>query len=255
MRLACTQDRRVEHEVVQQADRSAATTKAMLGAARALFASHGYAEVSIDQIAQRAGYAKGAFYHHFSSKQEVFEQVLDSLQAQLALLVARRARRAPAAPLPRALARNILDYLEGAIQPRVRRILLIDGPMVLGWKRWREIDDKYFADVVRAGVVSLMSEEAGAAQIASATRLMLGAITEAALSSGMAENPVKLARQHCASFELLLAGLQGMRKPRAGRPQRPIAVSPSKAPSRRSSRTSALVKASAHDRLLRSDTA
>ena len=209
--------------MVQQADRSAATTKAILDAAHALFASHGYAEVSIDQIAQRAGYAKGAYYHHFSSKQEVFEQVLDGIQAQLALLVAKRAQRAPAAPLPRALARNILDYLQGAIHPRVRRILLIDGPMVLGWKRWREIDDKYFADVVRAGVVRLMSEHARAAQIASATRLMLGAITEAALSSGMAEDPAKLARQHCASFELLLAGLQGMRRPSAPRRQRSAA--------------------------------
>jgi AcrR family transcriptional regulator len=215
--------------VVQQADRSAATTKAILDAAHALFASHGYAEVSIDQIAQRAGYAKGAYYHHFSSKQEVFEQVLDGIQAQLALLVAKRAQRAPAAPLPRALARSILDYLEGAIHPRVRRILLIDGPMVLGWKRWREIDDKYFADVVRAGVVRLMSEQAQAAEIASATRLMLGAITEAALSSGMAEDPAKLARQHCASFELLLAGLQGMRRPSARRRQRSTAASPSKA--------------------------
>ena len=215
--------------MVQQADRSAATTKAILQAARALFARHGYAEVSIDQIARRAGYAKGAFYHHFSSKQELFEQVLDGIQAQLALLVARRAQRAPAAPLPRALARNILDYLEGAIHPNVRRILLIDGPMVLGWKRWREIDDKHFADVVRAGVVRLMSEEAGAAEIASATRLMLGAITEAALSSGMAEDPAQLAVQHCASFELLLAGLQGMRKPSARRSRRASAASRSKA--------------------------
>lgn len=215
--------------MVQQADRSAATTKAILDAARALFARHGYAEVSIDQIAERAGYAKGAFYHHFSSKQEVFEQVLDGIQAKLAVLVATRAQHAPAAPLPRALARNILDYLEGAIHPSVRRILLIDGPMVLGWKRWREIDDKYFADVVRAGVIRLMSEDAGAAEIASATRLMLGAITEAALSSGRAEDPATLARDHCASFELLLTGLQGARQPSAKRPQRPSAASPRKA--------------------------
>ncbi|MEQ1784682.1 MAG: TetR/AcrR family transcriptional regulator [Hyphomonadaceae bacterium] len=176
--------------------------------AGALFARHGYADVTIDQIAEKAGYAKGAFYHHFSSKSEVFEQVLDNVQAQLAILVAQRARQAPAAPLPRALARNILDYLEGAIAPGVRRILLVDGPVVLGWKRWREIDDKHFADVVRAGVISLMSEQADDAQIASATRLMLGAIMEAALSSGMAEDPAKLAREHCSSFELLLTGLQ-----------------------------------------------
>ncbi|WOB10221.1 helix-turn-helix domain-containing protein [Piscinibacter gummiphilus] len=207
--------------MVQQADRSAATTKAILDAARALFARHGYAEVSIDQIAQRAGYAKGAFYHHFNSKQEVFEQVLDGIQAQLAVLVAKRAQSAPAAPLPLALARNIFDYLEGATHKSVRQILLIDGPMVLGWKRWREIDDKHFADVVRAGVISLMPDDAGAAQVASATRLMLGAITEAALSSGMSEDPATLIREHCASFELLLTGLQGAG---ASSPRRPRAL-------------------------------
>jgi AcrR family transcriptional regulator len=194
--------------VVQQAERSAATTKAILKAAHSLFARHGYAEVSIELIAQKAGYAKGAFYHHFSSKREVFEQVLDGVQAQLAVVVEQRAQRAPPAPLPRALARSILDYLEGAIDPKVRRILLIDGPVVLGWKRWREIDDKYFAEVVRAGVLSLMPVQASEAAIASATRLMLGAIMEAALSSGMAADPAALAREHCATFELLLVGLQ-----------------------------------------------
>jgi AcrR family transcriptional regulator len=195
--------------VVRQAERSAATTKAILKAARTLFSSNGYADVSIDQIAQAAGYAKGAFYHHFSSKREVFEQVLDGVQARLQLLVVRRAKRAPSAPLPRALARNILDYLQGAIDPGVRRVLLIDGPVVLGWKRWREIDDKYFADIVRAGVISLMSKRASEAEIASATRLMLGAIMEAALSSGLAAEPARVAREHCETFELLLTGLQG----------------------------------------------
>lgn len=200
--------------MVQQADRSAAAIKALLDAARALFARHGYAAVSIDQIAQRAGYAKGAFYHHFGSKQEVFEQVLDGIQAQLAQRVARRAQAAaadpsaPPVPLPRLIADNILAYLEGAIQPRARRILLIDGPMVLGWQRWREIDDKYFADAVRNGVTNLLGAGAGAVQVDSATRLVLGATMEAALSCGMADDPAPMARAHGDSFELLLSGLQ-----------------------------------------------
>ena len=194
--------------MAQQAERSAATTKALVDAARWLFARHGYAGVSIDQIAQRAGYAKGAFYHHFSSKQAVFDHVLEGIQAKLAVMVAERAQPESSAPLPRVLARSILDYLEGAIDPTVRRILLIDGPMVLGWKRWREIDDQYFAEVVRAGVIRLMSERASAEQVASATRLMLGAITEAALSSGMADDPAGTVSAHGDSFELLLSGLQ-----------------------------------------------
>lgn len=199
------------HDVVQQAVRSATTSHAILKAARVLFARHGYDAVSIDQVAQQAGYAKGAFYHHFASKREVFEQVLDGIQAQLAVKVERRAQLAPAGPLPRVLSLRILDYLEGAIAPSVRRILLIDGPVVLGWQRWREIDDKYFADVVRAGVVSLMTDRASETAIASATRLVLGAILEAALSSGLSAHPTTTAREHRETFELLLAGLQASR--------------------------------------------
>jgi AcrR family transcriptional regulator len=198
--------------LVQQAERSALTTKAILKAARTLFARHGYADVSIDQIAEKAGYAKGAVYHHFSSKREIFEQVLDCVQADLQVLVAERAEPATDDALPRALARSILDYLQGAIDYSVRRVLLVDGPAVLGWKRWREIDEKYFADVVRAGVVSLMHKQASDAEITSATRLMLGAITEAALSSALAEDPSKAAHEHCATFELLLSGLQAKRR-------------------------------------------
>lgn len=192
---------------MRQAARSAATTKAILAAAQELFKSRGYEAVSIDEIAEAAGYKKGAFYHQFASKQAVFEQVLDSVQAGLAARLTERAAGAPKGASPQAVAQSIQAYVEGAIQPDARRILLIDGPVVLGWQRWREIDDRHFAGIVRASVTGLMGPGADAGQIDSATRLLLGAIMEAALASGAAEDPGAAAREHCATLERLLSGL------------------------------------------------
>ena len=193
---------------MRQAARSAATTKAILAAAHELFRSKGYEAVSIDEIAQAAGYKKGAFYHQFPSKRDVFEQVLDSVQATLAAGLMARAGGAPKGASPQAVAQSILAYVNGAIHPDARQILLIDGPVVLGWQRWREIDDKHFAGIVRASVTGLMGEGADEAQIVSATRLLLGAIMEAALASGAAEDPAAAAREHCATLERLLSGLR-----------------------------------------------
>ncbi len=192
---------------MRQAARSAATTKAILAAARELFMARGYEAVSIDEIAEAAGYRKGAFYHQFPSKQAVFEQVLDSVQAALAARLTARAAGGPKGASPRAVAQSIQAYVEGAIQPDARQILLIDGPVVLGWQRWREIDDKHFAGIVRASVTGLMGTGADAAQIDSATHLLLGAIMEAALASGAADDPQAAAREHCATLERLLSGL------------------------------------------------
>lgn len=201
---------------MRQAARSAATTKAILAAARELFMSRGYEVVSIDEIAQAAGYKKGAFYHQFPSKRDVFEQVLDGVQAALAARLMARAAGAPKGASPQAVAQSILAYVNGAVQPDVRRILLIDGPVVLGWERWREIDDKHFAGIVRASVTGLMGTDADEAQIASATRLLLGAIMEAALASGAADDPQAAARAHCATLERLLSGLVPSPRPGPG---------------------------------------
>ncbi|WP_332767403.1 TetR/AcrR family transcriptional regulator [Phenylobacterium sp.] len=193
---------------MRQAARSAATTKAILAAAHELFRTRGYEAVSIDEIAAAAGYKKGAFYHQFPSKRDVFEQVLDRVQAGLAARLMEGAGAAPRGASPQAVAQSILAYVDGAIQPEARQILLIDGPVVLGWQRWREIDDKHFAGIVRASVTGLMGTDADAAQIDSATRLLLGAIMEAALASGAADDPEAAARAHCATLELLLSGLR-----------------------------------------------
>src|ERR1700761_3768149 len=122
-----------------QAERRAATMALILSEARRLFDARGFEATSIDDIAEAAGVAKGAVYHHFESKEAVFLRVLEDLQAGLL-----------GQPLPpEALAERdpvelgagaVLRYLLAASEPGTRRVLLIDGPAVIGWRKWREID-------------------------------------------------------------------------------------------------------------------
>src|SRR5580704_3747230 len=128
--------------MVSQAERRAATIAAILKAAEKEFGTRGFDATTIDDIAVRAGVAKGAVYHHFDSKEEIFEQVLDSILAGIA-------RELPAIA---ARGRDLVDqmvlgteaYLLAVTAADTRRILLIDGPAVLGWNKWRAIDQRHF---------------------------------------------------------------------------------------------------------------
>lgn len=192
--------------MVRQVERSAATTSAILSAAHTLFRERGYDAVTIDQIAEHAGCKKGAVYHHFDSKRSIFERVLDGVQANLATALAKPVERAFAARSPLGMAKCIQMYLEGANADDVRQILLVDGPVVLGWKRWREIDERHFAGMVLAGISILMEGVRPKSTVESATRLTLGAIMESALACSTTADPVATAAKFYGPFELMLSG-------------------------------------------------
>lgn len=189
-----------------QAERSEATIQAIERAARKLFASRGFDQTSIDDIAARAGVAKGAVYHHFASKAEIFTRVLDRIQGELAALPVPPASRRLTNPLD-LIADAALRYLLAASEPDVRRILLIDGPAVVGWQKWREIDAKYFGAGTRAAIAHVLGAKAAERDVDALAHLVLGAIMEAALVCASAEDPAKTAREVTAGLRRLLEGL------------------------------------------------
>jgi AcrR family transcriptional regulator len=191
--------------MTRQGERSSATIAVILATARKLFAASGFEATSMDEIAAQAGVAKGAIYHHFASKEEIFTQVLEGVQAEIA-----------AAPVPPALrqipdaldriAAGVLRYLETAMQPGVKRILLIDGPVVIGWGKWREIDDRYFGASTKSALVRALGERVSAQELDAIARLVMGAVMEAALVCAQAEDPLKSARQHAGALRRMLEG-------------------------------------------------
>ncbi len=192
--------------MARQAERSEATTKAIEAAARKLFATRGFAGTSIDDIASRAGVAKGAVYHHFASKEAIFERVLDTAQAELAAAPVPAASRKLTDPLD-LIADSVLRYLLATSEPEYRRILLVDGPAVIGWQRWREIDAKYFGAGTRQLAAAALGDRASPGEVEAAANLLLGACGEAALVCAATDNPRKTARAHAAALRRMIAGL------------------------------------------------
>ncbi len=189
-----------------QSQRSSATIGAIEAAARKLFTSRGFEATSIDDIAARAGVAKGAVYHHFESKLEIFTRVLDQIQGELAALPAPPASRKRTNRLD-LIADAVLRYLLAASEPERKRILLVDGPAVVGWQKWREIDAKYFGAATRFAIAAVLGEKAAERDVDALAHLVLGAIMEGALVCATAEDPKRTAREVTAGLRRLLDGL------------------------------------------------
>src|SRR5258708_9870802 len=166
-----------------QEERREATTEALLAAGRKLFGARGYAGVSSAALAAAAGLTTGAMYHHFEDKAALFRAVFESVEAELAASV-RQAAAGRGDPLIR-VEKGALAFLEAAREPLVRRIVLIDGPAVLGWERWRHIDEKHHLRPLKAALIVAM--RAGLVERRdpdALARLLMGALAESALDRG-----------------------------------------------------------------------
>lgn len=161
-------------------DQRRATRVRLLTHARELFAEHGYAAVSIPDVARAAGVTKGALYHQFTGKAEVFEAVLEQAQQEVGESVA-AAADVVTDPFAALLA-GCRAFLEAATAPAVRRVLLVDGPALVGWERWRELDEQASASHLAEALAALMDDGVLARRpVAPLTRLLSGAMNEAAL--------------------------------------------------------------------------
>lgn len=165
-----------------QAERRAATRSAIVDAASERFGREGYAATSVDDILADAGVSKGALYHHFASKEDLFAVVFVATSTTAI-------RRAGdnvgdgAAPLD-ALINGCLGWLEVVADPVIGRILLVDGPSALGWDRARTLEEATSLGVVRRGLARAV--EAGDLNLHSidvAARLINACLAEAALST------------------------------------------------------------------------
>jgi len=191
-----------------QADRTAATREALVAAARPHFAEHGYAAVSTDQIARAAGVTRGALYHQFAGKEELFAAVFDQVEGEIA---DRLAARLANADEPLAVLRDGIDgWLEACAEPEVHRIVLIEAPAALGWERWREIGRRYGVGLVEAAVQSLVDAGLLADQpVRPLAHVLVGALEEAALYAARAPDQAVATAEVRASLVRLVEGLVG----------------------------------------------
>jgi AcrR family transcriptional regulator len=194
--------------VVNQAQRREATIAAILRVARALFGKRGFAATSIDRIAADSGLAKGAVYHHFSSKEALFTAVLEAVQADVAKSPVPASATRLTDPLDQ-IAAGVLHYLLATNEPDTRRILLIDGPTVVGWQKWREIDARIFGAGAKAAIAHALGPNAKTARIDAIVHLLMGSVTEAALVCASSPRPKAQARAFATELRAMLEGVRG----------------------------------------------
>jgi AcrR family transcriptional regulator len=193
--------------MAKQDERRVATRDAIVGAATSLLGDKGFAATSMDEIATAAGVAKGAVYHHFPSKEAIFEAVLRRVSKALAVDINTKVRGAPDALA--LLTRGTEAYFEACSRGPVGQVILRDGPAVLGWTRWREIDEEHFGLAFpRALAIAMDNGLIERQPVAPLARLLLGAVTEAAAACAASTDPVATGREHAAAFSPLIHGMR-----------------------------------------------
>jgi AcrR family transcriptional regulator len=189
-----------------QASRSAATRAALLDAGRRLFAEHGYAGASREEIVELAGVTRGALQHHFGRKQDLFVAVVEELEAELGerIMTVSMAGADPMAELML----GCHAFLDAATDAAFRRIVLLDAPAVLGWQAWRELDARFGLGLVKIGLAAVM--DAGQMErqpIEPLAHMLLAALNEGAMLVAQADDQPAARAEVGAAVDRLLANL------------------------------------------------
>jgi|SRR5215208_3385728 len=184
-----------------------ATRDALIQAGLELFTERGYAEVGTEEIVARANVTRGALYHHFRDKRDLFRVVFERVEVELMQRVAARMEGAEGAwELMTAGMRSFLDACD---EPSVKQIALTDAPVVLGWQEWREIDNRHGLGLTRAALEGAV--EAGVLRpiaVDAMAHLLVAALSEAAFVIANAERPRKARREVETALVELLEGLR-----------------------------------------------
>jgi AcrR family transcriptional regulator len=191
-----------------QVERTAATRAVLIAAARKLFAARGFNEVSTQAIVSAAGVTRGALYHQFADKTELFAAVHEEVEAELMERIAGElGEHGPAGPLE-AMRIGARAFLDLSSAPAVQRITLIDAPSVLGWERWRAVGVQYGLGVIEALLTQAIADGSVPHQpVRSTAHVLLGAVDEAALYVARADDPVRAREEMYDVCDRLITGL------------------------------------------------
>ena len=191
-----------------QADRTAATRAALVAAARPLFAEHGYAAVGTDEIARAAGVTRGALYHQFDGKLELFAAVFEQVEAEIADRIGAEVAPVESEDMVAALHGGVAACLAARAEPATHRLVLIEAPAALGWERWREIGRRYGAGLVEGAVQAAIDAGVMAPQpVGPVAHVLLGALEEAVLYAARADDTATATEEVRAALHPLIDGL------------------------------------------------
>jgi AcrR family transcriptional regulator len=192
--------------VPTQAERTEATRGRLVATARRLFAENGFAATSTEEILSEAEVSRGALYHHFSSKTDLFRAAFEAVEDELtAKLLAEATAGGETDPI-KILELGFNAFLDQCDNPEVQRIVMLDAPTVLGWDTWHELDERYAFGTIKAVLaVAADSGRIDAEVVDPLTHLLVGAVMQAGMVVARAEDPAAAKRKLGESFALLVS--------------------------------------------------
>jgi AcrR family transcriptional regulator len=191
-----------------QVDRSAATRASLVAAARPLFAERGFAGVGTEAIALSAGVTRGALYHQFADKAELFEAVYEAIEQDLARDLGERIAAAQATDPIEMMRLGADAWLDACAEQEVQQIVLLDGPAVLGWQRWREIGMRYGLGLVEGLLTHAVEIGRIPRQpVPALAHVLVGALDDAGLYVARAPDRAAASEEMRVVITRLVAGL------------------------------------------------
>ena len=198
---------------------SASTKRALVDVAERLFTEHGYANASLDSIVAGAEVTKGALYHHFSGKQALFEAVFERVEDDASRTI-EKALKGHRDPWEKARA-GLRTFLTVVQEPRYRRIVVQDGPAVLGHERFREQEERStyanVVDIVRSALVA-GAWELDEDMVQPFSHIFFGAMASAGESVAVAEDPIAAADRVEVAISFIITGFQALTESGAAMP-------------------------------------
>jgi AcrR family transcriptional regulator len=196
-------ERKTKHDL-----RSAATRERLIKVARTLFEQRGYAAVGTEEIVHTAGVTRGALYHQFRDKAELFGAVVEAVETEIVTRVT-AALAEPAGDPVTGLLRGARTFLAACADPGIDRVLLRDAPAALGAARWQELNEQYGLGLIQTAVRSLIDAGTLAPQPAAPlARLLLGALNEAARYVAASDDPDTATEECVRVLGRMLDGLR-----------------------------------------------
>jgi AcrR family transcriptional regulator len=194
------------------AERAETTRAALIASARRMFVERGYFDTGTEDIVRDANVTRGALYHHFADKKALFEAVFLAVEDDLVGAAGETALSGDALGRLRA---GLLGFLDASLTPEVQRVLLIDGPAVLGWQRWRELEAHYGLGAIRDLLTAAVDEGTLTPRpVDPLAHMLLAALDEGALYVANADDQPAARDEAVATMELLLDGLSIDRRAR-----------------------------------------
>lgn len=190
----------------KKVERGRATREQLIEIATPLFAGRGYEDTSIEAVLQDSGVSRGALYHHFAGKEGLFQAVHEAVSARIDHEIALATQEA-ADPV-QAIRSGCLTWVRLAGDPVVQRILLIDAPAVLGWQRWRELEEQHALGMVKLALQA--ASDAGrlpAELVTPFAHMLLAALNEIAIVIARSDDTDVATREGEAAVDALLSRL------------------------------------------------